>query len=66
MKINIVARKRLEINIMTRHKLPDTPLPPPRNESNGRPLNFVVNVCVSSVGFAWGVLRGVLGEYAVL
>ena len=23
-------------------------------------------MCVSSVGFAWGVLRGVLGEYAVL
>ena len=22
-------------------------------------------MCVSSVGFAWGVLRGVLGEYAV-
>ena len=23
-------------------------------------------MCVSSVGFAWGVLRGILGEYAVL
>ena len=23
-------------------------------------------MCVSSLGFAWGVLRGVLGEYAVL
>ena len=23
-------------------------------------------MCVSSVGFAWGVLRGVLGEYAVV
>ena len=42
MKINIVARKRLEINILTRHKLPDPPSPA---ESNGRPLNFVVNVC---------------------
>jgi len=41
MKINIIARKRLEINILTRHKLPDPPSPA---ESNGRPLNFVVNV----------------------
>ena len=40
MKINIIARKRLEINILTRHKLPD----PSPAESNGRPLNFVVNV----------------------
>ena len=23
-------------------------------------------MCVPSVGFAWGVLRGVLGEYAVI
>ena len=61
MKINIVARKRLEKNILTRHKLLD-PFPA---ESSGRPLNFVVNVCYS-VGFAWGVLRGVLGEYAVV
>ena len=43
MKINIVARKRLEINILNRHKLPDHPPPFPA-ESNGRPLNFVVNV----------------------
>ena len=42
MKINIIARKRLEINILTRHKLPDPP--PSPAESNGRPLNFVVNV----------------------
>ena len=39
---SIVARKRLEINILTRHKLP---VPPSPAESNGRPLNFVVNVC---------------------
>ena len=60
----IVARKRLEINILTRHKLPD---PPPLSpaESNGRPLNFVVNVCFVC-RIAWGVLRGVLGEYAAL
>ena len=44
MKINIVARKRLEINILTRHKLPDHPPPHSPAESNGRPLNFVVNV----------------------
>ena len=39
----VVARKRLEINILTRLKLPDPP--PSPAESNGRPLNFVVNVC---------------------
>ena len=50
MKINIVAHKRLEINILTRH--PSSPA-----ESNGRPLNFVVNVwlvCRISLGcFVW-------------
>ena len=40
--MNIVARKRLEINILTRHKLPDPP--PSTAELNGRPLNFGVNV----------------------
>ena len=62
MGIKIVAGKKLERNILTRHKLPDPPPPSPA-ESNGRPLNFVV-MCVTSVGFTWGVLRGVLGEYA--
>ena len=57
MKINIVARKRLEINILTPHKLPDPP--PSPAESNG------CCKCVSSVGFSWGVLRGVLGEYVL-
>ena len=37
--MNIVARKRLEINILTRHKL----LEPSPAESNGRPY-FVLNV----------------------
>ena len=41
MKINIVARKRFKINILTRDKLPR----PSPAESNGRPLNFIVNVC---------------------
>ena len=40
MKINIVARKRLEIDILTRHICKNPPPP----ESNGR-LIFVVNVC---------------------
>ena len=40
-KINIVARNSLEINILTQHKLPDPPSPA---ESNGRPINFVVNM----------------------
>ena len=43
----------LDINFQTPH-------PPSPGESNGRSLNFVVNV-----GFASGVLRGVLGEYTV-
>ena len=32
MKINIVARKRLEIDILTQYKLPDPPPPPPQNQ----------------------------------
>ena len=56
-----MSSKRLEINILTRHKLPDTPSPA---KSNGRPLNFVVNVCYVC-GFAWGVFRDVLGEIAL-
>ena len=44
MKINIVALKRLEINILTRHKLPDPPPPFSPPESNGRPLNGVVSL----------------------
>ena len=60
---SLVARKRLEINILTRHKLP-VPPPPPQNQMVV--LLIFLLMCVSSVGFAWGVLRGVLGEYAVL
>ena len=41
---SLFARKRLEKNILTRHKLPGPPPPAPA-ESNGRPLNFIVNVC---------------------
>ena len=60
MKINIDARKRLEMNILTLHKLARTTRSPA--ETSGRPLNFVENV-LRFVGFAWGVLRGVMGEY---
>ena len=40
----IVTRKRLEIDILTRHKLPDPHPTPSPADSNGRPLNFVVNM----------------------
>ena len=48
MKIYIVARKKLEINIVTRHKLPD-PLPP-QNQ-------MFCCICVSSVGFACQLMQ---------
>ena len=61
-EINIVARKRLEINNLTQLKLPDPP-PFPRRIKLWSSL-FCCK-CVSSVSFAWGVLRGVFGEYAL-
>ena len=49
--------------IGNKYKLPD-PHPSPA-ESNGSPLHFVVNVCFVC-RICLGVLREVMGEYAVL
>ena len=49
MKINIVARKRLEINFLTRHKMPDPLLP--RWIKWPSSLCFVCRICLGC--FAW-------------